>query len=77
MRIKPGEKSFEELITEKEAKKAFETDDMLIIPPQLELRDIKFKLTDYQNARYSKLNRYISKDVKPLSKREIKRLVFA
>lgn len=72
-----GEKMFEELMTETEAKMAFETEDMLVIPPQLELRDVKFELKDYKNARYSKLNRYISKDVKPLSKKEIKRLVFA
>jgi len=73
---RPGEKMFEELMTETEAKMAFETDDMLIIPPQLELPDIKLEVPNYPGARYSKLNRYISRDVKPLSKKEIKKLLF-
>lgn len=71
-----GEKIFEELMTETEAKMAFETDDMLIIPPQLEIPNIKFEVSDYQNAIHSKLKRYISKDVEPLSKEEIKKLLF-
>jgi len=74
--LRAGEKMFEELMTETEAALAYETDEMLIIPPQLELKNIKFELKDYKDARYSKLNRYISKDVKPLSKKEIKKIVF-
>ena len=70
-----GEKIFEELMTETEAKMAFETEDMLIIPPQLELPNIEFEVSDYQNAVHSKLNRYISRDVKPLSEEEIKKLL--
>jgi FlaA1/EpsC-like NDP-sugar epimerase len=72
---RPGEKIFEELMTEAEAKMAFETEDMLIIPPQVELPDIKFGVSDYQNARHSKLNRYVSRDTKPLSKEGIKKLL--
>jgi UDP-N-acetylglucosamine 4,6-dehydratase/5-epimerase len=71
-----GEKIFEELMTETEAKMAFETEDMLIIPPQLEIPNIKFEVSDYQNATHSKLKRYISKDVEPLSKEGIKKLLF-
>ena len=71
-----GEKIFEELMTETEAKMAFETGEMLIIPPQLEIPNIKFEVSDYQNAVHSKLKRYISKDVEPLSKEEIKKLLF-
>jgi FlaA1/EpsC-like NDP-sugar epimerase len=71
-----GEKMFEELMTETEAKMAFETEDMLIIPPQLELPVVKSEISNYANARYSKLNRYISRDVKPLSKEEIRKLLF-
>lgn len=73
---RPGEKIFEELMTETEAEMAFETEDMLIIPPQIELPGIIFEASDYQNARHSKLNRYVSKDIKPLSKEEIKKLLF-
>ena len=72
---RPGEKIFEELMTEAEAEMAFETEDMLIIPPQVELPDIKFGVSDYQNARHSKLNRYVSRDTKPLSKEGIKKLL--
>ena len=71
-----GEKIFEELMTETEAKMAFETEEMLIIPPQLEIPNIEFEVSDYQNARYSKLKQYISKDVEPLSKEEIGKLLF-
>jgi FlaA1/EpsC-like NDP-sugar epimerase len=71
-----GEKMFEELMTETEAKMAFETEDMLIIPPQLVIPSIKFDVSDYQNARHCKLKRYISRDFKPLSKEDIRKLVF-
>lgn len=73
---RPGEKMFEELMTENEGKMAFETDDMLIIPPQIELENIKFDVSDYKNARYNKLNRYISSEQKTISKNEIKILLF-
>jgi FlaA1/EpsC-like NDP-sugar epimerase len=71
---RPGEKMYEELMTETEAKKAFEIRDMLIIPPNI--TDIKLKKTDYKNAKQSKLNRYISRDEKPLNKKQIKKLLF-
>lgn len=71
-----GEKIFEELMTELEAEKAFETKDMLIIPPQSEF-GINIKTSDFKNARKSKLKRYASRDVKPLSKEETKKLLFS
>jgi len=71
---RPGEKMYEELMTETEAKKAFETRDMLIIPPNI--ADINLKTTDYKNAKQCKLKRYISRDEKPLNKKEIKKLLF-
>ena len=74
--LRPGEKMFEELMIESEAEMAFETDDMLIIPPQLVLPNIKFKVSDYKNAKHSKLKRYVSRDVKPLSKEKIITLLF-
>jgi len=74
--VRPGEKMFEELMTETEAKMAFETEDMLIIPPQLEIPSLKFEVSDYPNARRSKLDRHTSRDVKPLSQEEIKKLLF-
>jgi len=54
----------------------FETEDMLIIPPQLEFPDMKYEPSDYPNARMSTFNRYNSREIKPLSKEEIRRLMF-
>jgi FlaA1/EpsC-like NDP-sugar epimerase len=70
-----GEKMFEELMTETEAKMAFETEDMLIVPPQVELQNIKFDVSDYENARYCKLKRYRSRNIKPLSREEIEKML--
>jgi len=71
---RPGEKVFEELMTETEAKNAFETEELLIVPPQIGI-DIKLKASDYKNAKNSKLKRYISRDVKRLSKAKINELM--
>lgn len=71
-----GEKSFEELMTANEAEKSFETKDMLVIPPQINF-GINLKVSDYQEAHISKLKRYISRDVKPLSKDNVHKLVFS
>jgi len=73
---RPGEKKFEELLNESETKRVFETEDMLVIPPQIEFPDMKYKPSDYPNAHVSSLNRYASRDIKPLSKSEIKTLLF-
>jgi len=73
---RPGEKMFEELMTETEATIAFETDDMLIIPPQLEMPSISYTVSDYQDARPCTISRYSSRDIKPISKEKIKKLLF-
>ncbi len=72
---RPGEKKYEELLTETETKKVFETDDMLIIPPQLEFPDMKYEPSDYPNAHISTYNRYNSREIKPLTKDQIKTLI--
>jgi FlaA1/EpsC-like NDP-sugar epimerase len=79
---RPGEKMFEELMTESESDKALETEDMFIIPPQREVSDINYGTTNYQNskiyffAKQSKSKGYKSNDVTPISKKEINRLLF-
>jgi FlaA1/EpsC-like NDP-sugar epimerase len=75
--LRPGEKMFEELMTESEAAVAYETDDMLIIPPQLEIPSISFSVSDYPNARPCTLSGYSSRDVKPIPKEKIKSLLFS
>lgn len=74
--LRPGEKMYEELMTETEAAFAFETDNMLIIPPQLEMPSLNFSVSDYPNARLCTFSRYSSRDIKPISKEEINRLLF-
>jgi len=74
--LRPGEKMFEELMTESEASVGFETDDMLIIPPQLEMPSISYTVSDYPTARHCSVDRYSSRDLKPVSKEEIKKLLF-
>ncbi len=73
---RPGEKTYEELLTETETKKVFETEDMLIIPPHLEFPDMKYEPSDYPNTSISSYKRYASRDIQPLSKEEIKTLMF-
>jgi len=74
--LRPGEKMFEELVSETEGAKLFETEDMLIVPPQVELPNINFETSDYQNVVYSKLNRYTSREIEPISKEEIRKTIF-
>ena len=71
-----GEKIFEELMTETEAEKAFESKDMLIILPEAEF-GINLKTSDYKNAQKSRLKRYASRDVNPLSNEDINKLLFS
>ena len=59
-------------MTETEAAVAFETDNMLIIPPQLEMPSLNFSVSDYPNARPCTFSGYSSRDVKPISKEEIR-----
>ncbi len=75
--LRPGEKMFEELMTESEASVGFETDDMLIIPPQLEMPSISYTIADYPTARHCTIDRYSSRDLEPISKQEIKQLLFS
>ncbi len=70
---KPGEKLYEELMTEDEAKRALETEDMFIVPPELEDLSLVDK-NSYDSEAESKA--YTSKDEKPLSKEEIKEFLY-
>ena len=72
---RPGEKKYEELLTEMETKKVFETEDMLIIPPQLEFPDMKYEPSDYPNTHISTFNKYNSREIKPLTKEQIRTLI--
>jgi len=71
---RPGEKYYEELMTENEAANSIETDDILIVLPHSDF-NINLKASDYKNARLCKLKSYISQDQKILSKKEIEELL--
>lgn len=69
--VKPGEKMYEELITEEEATRTLETKDMYIILPQIR-SSLDIDYLKYHSAKPAKHVIRTSKDAKPLSKREIK-----
>jgi FlaA1/EpsC-like NDP-sugar epimerase len=71
---KPGEKMYEELMTEDEASRSLERDDMFIILPQIEDELIKIDMSSYAAAEI-KSKDYVSKDVVPLNKDEIKAIL--
>lgn len=66
---KPGEKLFEELMTEEESEIALETDDMFIIPPR------KDPNREYRGAVRAKRGLYGSDRVQPMSIEQIRRLL--
>ena len=72
--VKPGEKLYEEMMTEAECSRALETDKMFIILPQLmdEFRHIDYK---YTGAKMITSQNYTSRDVNFLQKDEIKLLL--
>ena len=71
---KPGEKMYEELMTEDEANRSLERDDMYIILPV-----IREGLPDFDESMYDASsvhsNDYISKFAIPISKKEIKAIL--
>ena len=71
-----GEKMYEELMTENESEKAFETKDMFIIPPTSDFQNGEYLVKNYSNAKKSKMQSYASRDVKILNKSEIQKMLF-
>lgn len=70
---KLGEKMYEELMTDDEARRALETKDMFIVLPEMkELTSTKFR---YPRAKPVRAMSYKSSDVKLLAKEEIKKLL--
>jgi len=69
--MKPGEKMYEELMTEEESQIALETDDMYIIPPRAGGE------AAYAGARRASPGTYGSHRVRPLGREQILRLLAA
>ncbi|MHA1355386.1 MAG: SDR family NAD(P)-dependent oxidoreductase, partial [Candidatus Heimdallarchaeota archaeon] len=71
-----GEKMYEELMTEHEALKAIETDDMFIVFHNgIDIDTLKDERNGFGNARKCEKKNYSSNDEKRLSKTEIKKLL--
>lgn len=71
---KPGEKMYEELMTEDEASRSLERHDMFIILPQIEDELTEIDVSAY-DALPIKSKDYMSKDVLPITKDEIKTIL--
>ena len=73
--IKPGEKLYEELVTEEESTRTIESEDMYIILPQIkELISEKYNIdfSKYYHGKKAGFDTYRSDKVKALSKEELK-----
>lgn len=70
---KPGEKLYEELISDEEVHRSLELKDMFVITPAFKsiYRSIKYEYPDTVSTRINKS--YISKNEKPLSKSELEK----
>lgn len=70
---KPGEKLYEELMTEEEARRALESEDMFILRPEIEAYIGKFS---YSSVPEAGVKAYTSTDEKHLSKDEIREMLY-
>jgi len=71
---KPGEKLYEELMTQSESGRSLETKDMFIVLPEIR-EDFIIDTSRYPNAKPTRLSSYTSNDAKFLTKREIRKSV--
>lgn len=71
---KPGEKMYEELMTEDEALRSLERDDMFIIIPEIEDGLTKIDTSEY-GALPIRSKDYVSKDAVPITKDEIRNIL--
>jgi len=72
---KPGEKLYEELMTEDEARRALESEDMFIVLPEMK----ELTHTDksfYSSTSHAEIKAYTSKDEKYLTKEEIREILY-
>jgi len=72
---KPGEKLYEELMTEDEARRALESEDMFILLP--EMRELShINKSSYPSVSEAEVKAYNSRDVKHLAREEIKEILY-
>ena len=72
---KPGEKLYEELMTEDEARRALESEDMFIVLP--EMKELSYiDKSSYLSTSQAQIKAYTSNTVKHLTKEEIKDILY-
>lgn len=72
---KPGEKLYEELMTEDEAIRALESEDMFILFPEMKELSLVDK-SSHPSTSQAEIKAYTSKDEKHLAKKEIKEILY-
>ena len=72
---KLGEKLYEELMTEEEARRALESEDMFIVLPEMEELS-RFDKSSCPSVSEAEVKAYTSKDEKHLSKAEIREILY-
>jgi len=73
---RPGEKIYEELLTDSEALHALESEDMFIVLPDVDIPGLKDEtLEKYNSSKITKRKSYSSADSSPLAKEEIRKLL--
>jgi FlaA1/EpsC-like NDP-sugar epimerase len=73
---KPGEKLYEELMTEDEARRALESEDMFILSPEMKELSHIDKSSYPSVSEIAEVKAYTSKDVKYLTREEIKEILY-
>jgi len=73
---KPGEKLYEELMTEDEARRALESEDMFIVLPEMKELSHIDKYSYPSVSEIAEVKAYTSKDVKHLTREEIKEILY-
>jgi len=72
---RPGEKIYEELMTEEEAKHAQETGEMFVVLPHIELSSGRIKNYTYPGSKPAEVVEYTSKEGRFLTQEEIKAML--
>lgn len=71
---KPGEKLYEELMTQTEAAHSIEMKDMFCVLPEI-MKDLGINIGHYPDSKRARVKSYTSNDSKFLSKKEIRELL--
>jgi UDP-N-acetylglucosamine 4,6-dehydratase/5-epimerase len=73
--LRAGEKMFEDLMTEEESKNTLETNKCFIVIPKLTIPNFTEQKRKYRGSKKTNSKNYSSKDIIPLSKQEIKKIL--